>query len=337
VCSASGCAFACDSGFRVCGATCIPLNACCGSGECVNPPNGCFKTAGTCTNGACSYPYNNGAACNADNDACTPNDTCNNGTCVADTANLVTCLQRECHSAPACNKTTGNCDDSEVTGNCGGNGCTPAGTCSSGTCSTAAQTKDCSASSAVCKVGQCNIATGNCAAVNQANGTTCTLSDKCIPQPSCNGGQCVGIRTQCEVSGACRVAECNGTTGECEETVAPVGTSCATQGSCAMNAACDATGNCVGSPVADGSPCDNASCIVAACAGGQCRCLASPDFGSPGTETVNDMSVTVVDEGSGSGCSFAARHSSPAWPTTLVMMAICAWVMRRRPEYRARR
>src|SRR6185369_14944676 len=75
VCSAGGCAFACDAGYKACGGTCIPSASCCTNTDCASAPS-CYKSPGTCTAGACSYVLNDGAACNADSDACTPNDKC---------------------------------------------------------------------------------------------------------------------------------------------------------------------------------------------------------------------------------------------------------------------
>jgi hypothetical protein len=333
ICSGSGCAYKCDSGYKACAGACIANAACCGSDDCKTPPNGCYKATGSCNAGSCAYAYNDGATCDADHDACTPNDSCLSGACVADTAHLVVCLQRECHSAPTCNKTSGNCEDMVTSGACGGNGCTPAGTCSNGQCSTGSQTKDCSSQDAVCKVGQCNIATGDCAAVNQPNGTTCAAADRCIAQPACNGGTCTGTRTECTPSGACRVADCNATTGGCEETVAPVGTSCSMDGSCIQNPSCDATGNCVGSPVADGSPCDNEKCTQsAACAAGVCVCLENPDFGSgPVANPPADMAETPPEDpqAPSGGCSMTGTPNG-VWGFWLVIGLLC-WMHRRRP------
>src|SRR5262249_32569211 len=145
--------------YKACGGTCIPTTGCCGNGDCVNPPSVCFATQGSCNNNVCSYPFADGTACDADGDKCTPNDSCKSGTCVADTAHLVKCIQRLCHTTPSCNKSTGNCDDTAIAdgvGNCGGDGCTPTGNCTGGNCSTASQTTDCSSINDACVVGLCD-------------------------------------------------------------------------------------------------------------------------------------------------------------------------------------
>jgi hypothetical protein len=261
-----------------------------------------------------------------------------NGTCVADTANLVKCVQRECHTAPACNKTTGDCQDTVISGACGGNGCTPAGTCASGACSTANQTKSCTNLDDGCHVGACDPASGNCAAVNKANGTVCQVADKCQQSAVCSGGVCLGTAKQCDPSGPCRVPMCNGSTGECEETIAPMGTACDIGDGCTQNATCDAVGNCSGSPTPDGTPCDKAGCAeTAACVSGMCTCLSLPDFGS-GSSSVHaseqstlDAGVNESDGGSGgisSGCSYGGGSPTPF--AILFACFLCVCLRRRR-------
>jgi hypothetical protein len=180
-----------------------------------------------------------------------------------------------------------------ASGACGGSGCTPAGTCSSGTCSTASQTKDCSAQDEECKVGVCDPMSGACAATNKMNGVSCAVTDKCVLGPSCNGGACVGTAKICAPTGECRVAACNSATGDCDEMVAPVGSSCSSASACIQNPQCDATGNCVGGPLPDGAPCQLDGCVeAAACIAGSCVCLAVQDLGS----TPSDLGVTQGDE-----------------------------------------
>ncbi|MEO6952591.1 MAG: MYXO-CTERM sorting domain-containing protein [Polyangia bacterium] len=329
VCGASACVFACDAGYKVCGATCIAQASCCASSDCVTPPSGCYKSAGTCTSGACSYAYNDGAACNADSDACTPNDTCKTGACVADSAHTVKCVQRDCHSAPACNKSTGNCDDSNVANGtaCGGNGCTATvGSCSNGSCSSTP--KDCSAQTTDCTLGACDAkaAVGApCTTSNKPNGTACNLADKCLIGPACSGGACTGTKKACAPSGACRISECNSTSGDCEETVAPAGTSCSVPGACTQNATCDSNGNCNGDPVPDGAPCDDDACATATCVSGACSCVTSPDFGA-----------TPIDGGGetkpkdSKGCSAAPGSAGGTLPGFLLLAGAFLIVRRRR-------
>jgi MYXO-CTERM domain-containing protein len=327
VCGGGACSYACDTAYKPCGATCIPTSGCCANSECTSPPNGCYKTQGACNANACAYSYNDGAACNADNDACTPNDKCSSGTCVADTANAVKCVQRECHTAPVCNKTTGNCDDSAVPNStaCGGNGCTAAGTCTTGNCSS--PTKDCSAKTTDCRVGICDpaISSGdNCSTTNKLNGTACSVTDKCVLAPACNGGTCVGTPKACPPSGECHVAMCNPTTGDCDDAIAPVGTACTSSVACVQNAQCDATGNCVGTAVPDGTPCEGTNCSAsAACISGACTCVEGSGDGPAPTDQP-DMSR---GGGSGAGCAMGGHQASPS---LFALLALVALIARRR-------
>jgi hypothetical protein len=327
VCSSGTCTYPCNNGYKQCGGACIPTGQCCNSTECTSPPSGCYKTQGTCSSGACSYAYNDGAACNADSTKCTPNDKCMSGTCVADTANTVVCVKRDCHTTPACNPATGNCDDATVpdTTPCGGNGCSDTtGSCTGGTCSVTP--KVCSGLDTDCKVGMCDASSPigtPCATVNKMNGLTCNLADKCLEAPACSGGSCIGTPKECPPSGECRIAMCNSSTGGCEESTSPVGTACVPDKQCVQNAQCDATGACVGSGVPDGTPCLEDGCMgTSACVTGECICIETPDMGElqpivPGAEP--DMSV---DGDGGEGCSMGGRPASSPWWLALCLVGL---------------
>ncbi|NRD53614.1 Kelch repeat-containing protein, partial [Corallococcus exiguus] len=69
----------CDDGNACTGAdVCNGAGVCAGSAtQCGSPPGQCYETAGTCSDGTCSYAYKaTGAACD-DGDACTVDETCN--------------------------------------------------------------------------------------------------------------------------------------------------------------------------------------------------------------------------------------------------------------------
>jgi hypothetical protein len=310
VCEAGGaCTYACNSGYKVCGNTCIPTAQCCTSSDCTAPPSACYKSAGACNAGTCIYPFNDGAACNADDNACTPNDSCLSGSCVADTAHTVKCIQRACHTTPTCDTSTGDCVDQSVSdgSTCGGNGCTPAGTCTTGNCSAA--TKDCSQLSTQCQVGVCDptLPTSNdCTTTPTMNGTACTLTDKCQLTTACSGGSCVGKPVTCTPKGPCYTAACNSATGNCDETLLAAGTSCASSDSCIQNASCDANGNCNGDPVPDATPCNKAGCTEAsACVSGVCTCVDSPDLGGALKPiiTTDDPDMASATHKKSHGCS----------------------------------
>ncbi len=333
VCAVKGCAYACDSGYKACGATCVPSTGCCGNTDCVSPPNTCFKTQGSCSaSSTCTYTPTDGVSCNADNNACTVGDKCQGGVCVAGPTK--TCIQTPCHGAPTCNTSTGNCD-ATTNGNgtgCGGDGCTASGTCTGGACSS--PSKDCSSLTAVCKVGICDpglpMAT-NCTTTEVANGTSCTIADKCQSATSCNGGECVGTRKQCAPSGPCRISDCDPASGNCVETIAPAGASCDATGSCLQNATCDATGACKGDPVLDGTPCDKSGCTASAsCVSGTCECLDCPDFSvEPHAGGGADLGAQVSPP-DGGGCELARSAGGGAGTSLLAMLALAMLVLRRR-------
>jgi hypothetical protein len=341
LCGVGGqCGYTCDTGYKACGTTCIATSACCSNADCVTPPSGCYKSAGACSAGTCTYPYNDGAACNADNNACTPNDSCMSGTCIADTAHQVVCVQRACHSAPSCNTTTGDCTDTALTDGtaCGGNGCTAAGTCTGGNCSS--PTKDCSSLNTACKLGICDPslpASSDCTTQNQVNGTACTLTDLCQLQVACSGGTCIGTPKVCPSLGTCHIDACNSATGNCDDTLAAAGTSCATSGSCIQNATCDANGNCNGDSVPDGTACEKSNCSEAAeCVSGMCTCVDTPDL-SGGIAPViqTDGGVTTQRAVKGKGCEMSP-HGDPR-SIVGVLLCLLAYFSSRRRRVRASR
>jgi hypothetical protein len=337
ICGSGGvCAYACDTGYKACGTSCIATAQCCSAADCTAPPSGCYKTSGACNDGTCIYPLNDGAACNADNNACTPNDSCKGGTCMADTAHLVTCVQRACYGTIACNPADGNCEGTAVPNNtpCGGNGCTAAGTCTAGVCSS--PTKDCSSLNTDCKVGICDPTlppATDCTTNNQTNGTACTLTDRCQLQVACSGGLCIGTPKVCTASGPCNLSTCNSATGNCDSSLAPVGTACTVDGSCLQNATCDANGKCNGDPVPDGTPCDDSSCTSAsACVSGACTCIEAPDFGgglAPIIPGDVDMSATVPAHHS-KGCTVAAGDPPVRAPGALFVLVLALAILARR-------
>ena len=68
------CEIACDQTNHKC------IDDPCYNIQCDNPPNNCYKSDGTCINGACQYAFNDNITCNDDN-PCTENDICTNGVC----------------------------------------------------------------------------------------------------------------------------------------------------------------------------------------------------------------------------------------------------------------
>ncbi len=158
---------------------------------------------------------------------------------------------------------------------------------------------------------------------------------------ACSGGLCIGTPKVCTASGPCNVSTCNSATGNCDNSLAPVGTACTVDGSCLQNATCDANGKCNGDSVPDGTPCDDSSCTSAsACVSGACTCIEAPDFGgglAPIIPGDVDMSTTAPAHHS-KGCTVAAGDPPARAPGALfVLVLVLAILARRRLIDRLRR
>ncbi len=315
--SASG--TACSDG-KVCtsGDICNGSGACAGTVSC-DDGNDC--TADACDgSGACTHtPVAANAAC-SDKNACTTGEKCNaTGTCTGGIA--VVCGEQDCKST-TCTPANGCVTTPIDSGPCGGNACFGVGTCSSGMCSGAVG-KDCSGLTNECRVGACDKVAGGCITTNVVNGTTCTLTDRCMESTTCAAGECKGTEKVCPPPGDCRVALCNSSTGDCESGAAPVGTACGATNPCLRNAACDATGQCGGDPAQDGTPCDVVGCATAAaCYGGTCSC-------APPVQSTPDMSVTTGGGGD-SGCAMAGGHDASPLGGALLLLALAVCLASRR-------
>lgn len=153
--------------------------------------------------------------------------------------------------------------------------CTSSATCVGTAYGCPGTPKDCSALNAECKVGVCDATDGTCKANNKANGTTCTSTDRCLIDTVCLGGQCQGTPKDCSaMDGLCAAGKCDPADGVCKPEKKPVGTSCAIANQCEENGQCDAAGACVGSPLRDGTPCNDNGCTTGACRSGKCDCSA---------------------------------------------------------------
>ncbi len=190
------CSFGCKNG------ECQP-DPCSGI-TCNTSPNTCFVSQGTCSNGVCSYSYNNNAACN-DNNSCTTSDTCNNGTCAGTAKTCNTPPPSECHATNSnillvyqpngtCNTALGQCEYTQnqvtcpfgcntTTKQCNGNPCDGV-TCNSPPTPTA-----CYSNSGTCSSGVCSYSFLNNSACNDSN--PCTIND------ICTNGTCTGSSKAC--------------------------------------------------------------------------------------------------------------------------------------------
>jgi hypothetical protein len=207
-CSNGSCSYVPKASGSSCddGNACTTNDHCDGAGTCVvtnvtcnSPPDQCSQSAGTCSNGICSYPPKpGGSSCN-DGNSCTTGDICNGaGTCSGSTV--------ACNSPPSqCHQATGTCSGGtcsyalKPTGSsCNdGNACTTGDACnSSGVC--VGTTLDCNSDAPQCYSGTC--VNGSCQLTPSPVGSYCYLSGPCAHYDYCDGsGYCV--RNYCPLSG----------------------------------------------------------------------------------------------------------------------------------------
>jgi hypothetical protein len=148
-------------------------------------------------NGACQYPFVEGASCD-DGNACTVGDTCHNNACqgtpkVCDTPPNAVCASStnliSYDASGACQ--AGLCvymqhNTACGTGGCRNDACTM-DVCGSINCNTPPSA--CYAAMGSCSNGSCTYAF--------ADGVTCDDGDACTTQDSCASGLCQGIPKQC--------------------------------------------------------------------------------------------------------------------------------------------
>ncbi len=154
--------------------------------------------AGTCASstGLCSNPAAaNGTVCD-DGDPVTTGDQCVGGACVGlDLCAAVTCTASDqCHVVGSCDSATGLCSDPDAANGTvcdDGDLCSDPDSCSSGVCE--GLLTDCSGLDGNCVLGNCDLASGNCAAQALADGAGCDDGDLCTESDQCSSGACLGI------------------------------------------------------------------------------------------------------------------------------------------------
>jgi len=200
----------------------------CSEGECIGgPPNNCGMSPPACQTVICNEsaedcstaPGSDGLPCTA-SDLCLINATCQGGLCSG--GQVKDCFfapkPDACHVAE-CDPMSGLCVP--VPGNDGdpcddpNDLCVVNKTCSGGTCIGGAP-KDCSALSAGCNVGTCDVQTGTCAALPAGEGNPCDDLDNCTSGETCQSGQCTGgtTTTMCVDNDGCCPMNCNESTDQ---------------------------------------------------------------------------------------------------------------------------
>jgi len=253
----------------------------CQNGTCRNPTSTvtctasdqCHK-AGTCdaATGMCSNPTKpNGSGCN-DNNACTTNDACSNGTCVGGPP--PSCDDHNVCTTDSCNPATG-CVHTNNTAPCSdGDACTTNDTCSGGTC-VGGPAPNCDDGN-VCTTDSCDPATG---CVHTNNTAPCSDGNACTTNDTCSGGTCVGgPPPSCDDHNVCTTDSCNPASG------------------------CTHMNNTL--------PCDdaNACTFPDACSGGECTGVTTAackgtggGFINPLTGEVSGTATLLIERGSDPG------------------------------------
>ena len=301
------------------GTACSDGNACtqqhgevCQAGTCVGGvPVVCTASdqchdAGTCdpASGQCTNPpAANGTGC-SDGNACTQTDTCQAGACAG--SNPVVCpAPAACHAAGVCNPASGQCTSPPVANGTpcdDGNACTRSDTCQAGSC-IGANPVVCVVSGQCDQSGVCDPATGACAVVPKADGTSCSDGDPCTQGDRCQTGACVaGNPVVCAPLDQCHAAgTCNPVTGQCTHPAKANNAPCEDGNPCTLTDTCRsgvcapgpprscmpldqchqagtcqrATGQCTNPPMPnnwvceDGNPCTQGDkCTAGTCVGG---------------------------------------------------------------------
>jgi hypothetical protein len=112
-----------------------------------------------------------------------------------------------------------------------------------------------------------------CVDVDKPEGTRCGAGDRCLVNPVCRKGECLGSAPSCDDGNACTSDACASETGcvhapvECQPTTDPCQAS-----------VCDPVMGCRAVPVVDGTRCGPNDCQTASiCMAGACVQRASPD------------------------------------------------------------
>jgi len=250
----------------------------------------------------CSHELLSGTTC-SDNNACTDQDTCNNGVCIS---TAVLCTDSEPCTTDACDPASG-CTFTDNQDPCqDGNDCSSPDLCAQGTCKPGAVI-DCNDGNP-CTSDVCD-GKGGCTHENIKDDTVCEDGDACTLLDVCHTGVCTGAAIDCTDSNVCTADACVG--GICQHTAiialcddkngCTVGDKCVA-GSCQSGTAvdcgadskgcgtgeCESTGSqtfkCSVTTQPDGTPCDadgNGCTVGDACKAGACLAGPAKDCAGP--------------------------------------------------------
>ena len=206
---------------------------------------------------ACNHLPSPGA-CDADSNACTVGDTCEEGKCTAGKVKFCDdgnpCTVDACNPASGCTSTLDDgapCNDED--------GCTLGDVCKAGACQPGIN-KVCGGGGA-CVLAACQASTGQCALTNAATATGCDDGSACTASDACAGSQCLGKAIECDDGNPCTLDGCAAAMG-CTHAASTA--PCDDGNACTDGDKCQG-GACAGT-VKDAKACDDGSvCTTDAC------------------------------------------------------------------------
>lgn len=231
----------CDDGNACTQTDTCQVGVCSGANPVVCPMADACHDVGVCDamTGMCSSPAKpDGAICD-DGNACTVNDSCNAGSCMAGMQMACVALD-ECHDAGLCDSATGMCSNPAKpngTTCSDGNACTINDRCIAGTCNSGGA-MPCAALDQCHIAGVCDSTTGACSNPEKPEGTICDDGNLCTVKDNCIAGACIaGAATTCSALDECHDAGlCDSATGACSNPIKPNGSMCS-KGQC-LDGAC---------------------------------------------------------------------------------------------------
>jgi len=272
----------------------------------------CNEDTGSCEIG----PEDDDAPCD-DGLYCSVNDSCQAGVCEAGPP-LVCKGSEDVCLLLVCDEGLDTCTGGPVPN---GSACTSPNVCEvnaicvNGTC--AGGPIDCSLTPVDdCLAAACNPANGICEGgpdMSQ-NGAACEVGgDPCMVAKTCNAGLCDGGSPKdCSALDiGCQNGVCEPASGICTPTAVPIGGQCNTGSDQCNFGTCNASQNCVGTPLPNGTVCDDFS----TCSSGD-TCTAGACGGA-----IDPLCTTYFEDNFENGCPPAGWQLSGEWqcgPPTVV-------------------
>jgi|GEM_PF-1878721 len=299
------------------GFSCDDDNACtaesvCESGRCVSTRAVSCDDGQPCTDDRCDSSFGcvhtpNLARCD-DGDACSTNDFCRGGVCIAGRAACDDgnpCTRNDCDTDGACDFVADDdltCEDASA--------CTGGDYCANGFC-IGGTSDGCQAASTACVSAMCSADGISCDEI-PLNGASCEDGNACTDADRCAAGACVsGSAIDCGWDAGCADFMCDPIDGCILRTLFVANTPCDDDDRCTLDTVCDAAGRCQGG--ADLVCDDRNGCTLDSC---------EPNRGCTTTSTTGELcddanACTSTDTCLGSYCRGDAVNCDDEDPCTL--------------------